>query len=98
MFERENKREKILEAKSREIKLRVKTAQVAHEDNGETKLTKTSAIEEACKQAEEEFLLSVQKAKEKLCPNKNKNKEKVDKGTEIDGDMSFSDGDFPESD
>lgn len=100
MFERENKREKILEAKSREIKLKVKTAQVAHDDNGESKINKAKAIEAACKQAEEEFLANVQKAKEKLCPSKIKNRknaENKDKAID-DGDESFSDGDLPESD
>lgn len=43
MFERENKREKILEAKLREIKLKVKTAQMVHDDNEETKLAKANA-------------------------------------------------------
>ncbi len=43
MFERENKREKILEAKLREIKLKVKTAQMAHDDNDETRLAKANA-------------------------------------------------------
>lgn len=99
MFERENKREKILEAKSREIKLKVKTAQVAHDDNGEAKANKANAILAACKQAEEEFLANVQKAKEKLGPGKNKTKssgEQRDNATE--NDESFTDGsDFPES-
>lgn len=44
MFERENKREKILEAKMRELKLRVKTAQMIHEETEETKLAKLSVI------------------------------------------------------
>lgn len=44
MFERENKREKILEAKLREIKLKVKTAQMNHEDNEETRLAKANAL------------------------------------------------------
>lgn len=43
MFERENKREKILEAKLREIKLKVKTAQMVHDDNDETRLAKANA-------------------------------------------------------
>lgn len=45
MFERENKREKILEAKLREAKLRVKTAQLAHDDTEDTKLAKASALD-----------------------------------------------------
>lgn len=68
MFERENKREKILEAKSREIKLKVKTAQMAHDDNSESKQSKASAIEAACKQIEADYLSAVKQAKEKLYP------------------------------
>lgn len=101
MFERENKREKILEAKSREIKLKVKTAQVAHDDNGESKMTKASIIEAACKQAEEEFLSNVQKAKEKFGPSKLKNKPvngiNGNNGNNEDNEDSISDGDMPES-
>lgn len=48
MFERENKREKILEAKLRELKLKVKTAQMAHDDNDETRLAKANAIDGTC--------------------------------------------------
>ena len=103
MFERENKREKILEAKSREIKLKVKTAQVAHDDNAESKVNKASAIEAACKQAEDEFLANVQRAKERMCPRARKNKVKngirdnvVSNGEADDSNdtNSVSDGDF----
>lgn len=96
MFERENKREKILEAKSREIKLKVKTAQVAHDDSGESKMNRTSIIEAACKQAEEEFLLNVQKTKEKFFPSKMKNKSANENDTEDDVD-ALSDADLPDS-
>lgn len=68
MFERENKREKILEAKSREIKLKVKTAQLVHDDNSESKLSRASVIEAACKQTELDYLNAVEKAKAKLFP------------------------------
>lgn len=102
MFERENKREKILEAKSREIKLKVKTAQVAHDDNAESKQNRASAIEAACKQAEEEFLANIRRAKEKLCPHKAKTKcnGENNKNGDHDDDSnnnSYSDGDFPDS-
>lgn len=98
MFERENKREKILEAKSREIKLKVKTAQVAHDDNGESKINKANAIEAARKQAEEEFLINVKKAKEKLCPGRKKNRlDDEHRDSFNEDDVSFSDGDLPES-
>lgn len=106
MFERENKREKILEAKSREIKLKVKTAQVAHDDtNADSKQNKASVIEAACKQAEEEFLANVQRAKERMCPRARKNKIRNgerdnvagngENGDDDGNDMNFiSDGDF----
>lgn len=44
MFERENKREKILEAKLRELKLKVKTAQLAHDDNDESRAARAAAL------------------------------------------------------
>lgn len=99
MFERENKREKILEAKSREIKLKVKTQQVAHDDNNESKINKASAIETACNQAEEEFFVNVQKAREKLYPSKAKPKhENKDNGAaETNNDDCYSDDDLSES-
>lgn len=75
MLERENKREKILEAKSREIKLKVKTAQLAHDDTGETKASKASAIEAACKQAEMDYLSAVEKARAKMFPKSKQRKE-----------------------
>lgn len=106
MFERENKREKILEAKSREIKLKVKTAQVAHDDNSDAKVNKASVIEAACKQVEEEFLANVQRAKERMCPRTRKNKLKNGmnenggaNGTLDDGNdtNSVSENDFSET-
>lgn len=106
MFERENKREKILEAKSREIKLKVKTAQVAHDDNSDAKVNKASVIEAACKQAEEEFLANVQKAKERMCPRgrKNKAKNEMNENVGINGTYdngndtnSISENDFSET-
>lgn len=100
MFERENKREKILEAKSREIKLKVKTAQVDRShDDGEAKINRANAIAAACKQAEDEFFANVIKAKEKLCPNKVKKKtNNVDKNNVDEDTDGFSDEDFSESD
>lgn len=98
MFERENKREKILEAKSREIKLKVKTAQVAHDDNGESKVNKANAIELACKQAEEEFLTNVLNAKEKLYPNKSKQRAaKEYKGDTAEENDELTDDELPAS-
>lgn len=68
MFERENKREKILEAKSREIKLKVKTAQNQNDDNNDAKASRASVIEAACKQAEQDYFSAVEKARAKLFP------------------------------
>lgn len=70
MFDRENKREKILEAKLREIKLKVKTAQLVHGDdnNSESKLAKATANETACKQAEQDYLRAVEKEKSRMFP------------------------------
>lgn len=45
MFERENKREKILEAKLRELKLKVKTAQLAHADTDESRAARATALQ-----------------------------------------------------
>lgn len=85
MFERENKREKILEAKLREIKLKVKTAQLVHDDNEESKLAKVSAIKIACAQAEQEYMKAVDKEKIKQFPKlykHKKRKSKIRSGTE----------------
>lgn len=70
MFDRENKREKILEAKMREIKLKVKTAQLVHGDdnNSESKLARATANETASKQAEIDYLRAVEKEKSKMFP------------------------------
>lgn len=76
MFERENKREKILEAKLREIKLKVKTAQLVHDDNEESKIAKVSAIKVACVQAEQECMKEVEKEKAKQFPKLYKHKKK----------------------
>lgn len=82
MFERENKREKILEAKLREIKLKVRTAQLVHDDNEESKLAKVSAIKVACVQAENEYLRSVEKEKAKQFPKLYKHQKKKPKTKE----------------
>lgn len=79
MFERENKREKILEAKLREIKLKVKTAQLVHEDNEEAKIAKVSAIKLACAQAEQDYFKAVEKEKAKQFPKLYKHKKRKSK-------------------
>lgn len=83
MFDRENKREKILEAKLREIKLKVKTAQLVHGDdnNSESKLAKATANETACKQAEQDYLRSVEKEKSKMFPKLYKHRKRKAKVT-----------------
>lgn len=75
MFERENKREKILEAKLREIKLKVKAAQQIPEEN-EIKTSKVSVNETACTQAEHEYMKAVEKEKAKLFPKLYKHKKR----------------------
>lgn len=79
MFERENKREKILEAKLREIKLKVKTAQLVHDDNEESKIAKVSAIKMACVQAEQDFSKAVAKEKAKQFPKLYKHRKRKSK-------------------
>lgn len=68
MFERENKREKILEAKSRELKLKVKTAQLVHEESDETRTARAAALQAACEQAELDFFAAVEVEKSKMFP------------------------------
>lgn len=81
MFDRENKREKILEAKLREIKLKVKTAQLGHgdENNSESKLAKATANEAANKQAENDYLRAVDKEKSKMFPKLYKHRKRKTK-------------------
>lgn len=76
MFERENKREKILEAKLREIKLKVKAAQQIPEEGEMKTTTKISVSETACTQAEQEYMKAVEKEKAKLFPKVYKHKKK----------------------
>lgn len=93
MFDRENKREKILEAKLREIKLKVKTAQLVHGDdnNSDSKLAKATANETASKQAEHDYLRAVEKEKAKIFPKlykHRKRKTKVDATAANDDDSN----------
>lgn len=97
MFDRENKREKILEAKLREIKLKVKTAQLGHGDdnNSESKLAKAAANETASKQAENDYLRAVEKEKSKMFPKlykHRKQKAKTVATTTNDDDDSIANG------
>lgn len=79
MFERENKREKILEAKLRELKLKVKAAQQIPEES-EMKTSRVSVSETACTQAEQEYMKAVEKEKAKLFPKLYKHKKKKKNG------------------
>lgn len=81
MFDRENKREKILEAKLREIKLKVKTAQLVHGDdnNSESKLARATAGQQASKQAEHDYLRAVEKEKSKMFPKLYKHRKRKTK-------------------
>lgn len=63
MFERESRREKILEAKFRELKLKVKTKQDHNDDRHEHNLTMDSETFQAvCQQIEKEYLTAVGQA------------------------------------
>lgn len=84
MFERENKREKILEAKSRELKLKVKTAQLAHEENDDTRAARSAALIVACAAAEQDFMLALEVEKSKMFPLLYKQKQRTRTG-EHDG-------------
>lgn len=96
MFERENKREKILEAKSREIKLKVKTAQNQNDDNNDAKASRASVIEAACKQAEQDYFSAVEKARAKLFP-KTANSNNIKNQNEYrDCDETGDEFDFPD--
>lgn len=94
MFERENKREKILEAKLREIKLKVKTAQLAHDDNNESKASKVSVNDSMCKQIEAEYLKAIENEKSNLFPNILKRKKRTN-GEDGQGgsETEYTDGD-----
>lgn len=70
MFERENRREKILEAKSREIKLKVKTNQGPDQSdmtmlNGKVNI---APFKSACEQAEAEYFAAVEQERLRRIP------------------------------
>lgn len=58
MLERETRREKILESKLRELKLRVKTA-AKHDDDDESRGVKSTESIAACNQSRKEFMEAV---------------------------------------
>lgn len=70
MFERENRREKILEAKSREIKLKVKTNQGPDQSdvtmlNGKVNI---APFKSACEQAEAEYFAAIEQERLRRIP------------------------------
>lgn len=63
VFERESRREKILEAKFRELKLKVKTKQDHNDERQENNLNMDSETFQAiCQQIEKEYLTAVEQA------------------------------------
>lgn len=95
MFERENKREKILEAKSRELKLRVKTAQMVHDENDETREARAAALNEACRLAEQEFMRAVEVEKSRMFPllyKHQRNGQRQSRAVQLDGEATDADG------
>lgn len=70
MFERENRREKILEAKSREIKLKVKTNQ--GQDQGDLTMLNgrinVAPFKDACEQAAAEYFVAVEQERLRRIP------------------------------
>lgn len=95
MFERENKREKILEAKCREAKLKVRTAQLVHEETDETRAARAAALDAACEVAEQEFLRAVELEKAKMFPLLCKQREQQD-GQSAEEDEDEEEGEFGE--
>jgi len=70
MFERENRREKILEAKSRESKLKVKANH--GQDQGDTMMingkVNMAPFEGACEQAASEYFAAVEQERQRRLP------------------------------
>lgn len=70
MLERESKREKILEAKLREMKLKNKTAQRMEEDTEELRLSRAAGLERACNQARADYFKVVERIRSSRSPDK----------------------------
>lgn len=92
MFERENKREKILEAKLREIKLKVKTGQLVHQEDNDSKQSKMSVNDTLCKQFETDYMKAVEKEKTNLFPNTFMKRKNTENGSESE----YTDEEFDE--
>ena len=69
-LERENKREKILEAKWRELKLKNKTAQKTEEETEEQRQSREARMEQACNQARLDYFKVVERIRESRSPDK----------------------------
>lgn len=73
MLERESKREKILEAKWREIKLKNKaTAQKVEEESEELRQARMAGLERACNQARADYFKVVERIRTSRSPDKTK--------------------------
>ncbi|XP_014093385.2 dynein intermediate chain 3, ciliary isoform X1 [Bactrocera oleae] len=87
MFERENRREKILEAKSREIKLKVKTNQ--GQDQGDLTMLNgrinVAPFKDACEQAAAEYFVAVEQERLRRIPG---NKQEGDEAEPSDIDSA----------
>lgn len=94
MFERENKREKILESKLREIKLKVKTGQLAHNENNDTKMSKISVSGATCNQFENDYMKAVEKEKSNLFPNASRRKKDGSEDTENVSGSEYTDDEY----
>lgn len=77
MLERESKREKILEAKLRELKLKNKTAQRVDEDTEEQRQSRVSGLERACNQARTDYFKVVERIRASRSPDKFKGNRKM---------------------
>ncbi|XP_055703785.1 dynein intermediate chain 3, ciliary-like [Phlebotomus papatasi] len=69
MLEREAKREKILEAKLRELKLKVRAAQKQDDDTEEARASRQAAMDRACQQAQTDYFKTVEKLRSSRNPD-----------------------------
>lgn len=73
MLERESKREKILEGKLREIKLKNKTtAQKVEEETEELRQSRLAGLDRACNQAKADYFKVVERIRDSRSPDKSK--------------------------
>lgn len=75
MLDRESKRERILEAKLREQKLKNKAGQKTDEETEELRLSRNAALEQACNQAKTEYFKVVDRLRSSRSPDKLKSEE-----------------------